>query len=234
MFRSIRSINLLRSIIVIESKSIRPLSTLNCGQFLISRPTQLLIPKNDFQPILVSSYSAGTSKKAKKNKPAVEHIGRLDLRIGKIVKVDKAPDADTLYLTKVDCGEESERSIVAGLAKFLPVDALQDKLVVVICNLKPAKLRGYLSEGMILCATNGTATEPIDPPKDARVGDIVDCENYERAPVETPRDKKRLFDPIADDLSTNEESVVCYKGSYLYIAGKGNVTVKTLKNCSII
>lgn len=86
-------------------------------------------------------------KKRKKNPPA----GRLDMRVGRIVDIQKAPDADTLYLTKVDVGGDV-RSIVAGLAKFMPEDQLLNQNVVVLCNIKPSKLRGHLSEGMIILA----------------------------------------------------------------------------------
>lgn len=172
-------------------------------------------------------------KKQKKNPPAVDHVGRLDLRVGRIVNVTKAPDADTLYLTKVDCGEGYKREIVAGLAKFIPAEELTNRLVVVLCNLKATKLRGHLSEGMILCATATDAVEPISPPENAQPGDLVHCESYDRTPVETPRSKQKLFDPIADGLATNDELVVCYNGSYLYVPGKGSVLTKTLKNTRI-
>lgn len=172
-------------------------------------------------------------KKKKNNPPAVDHVGRLDLRVGKIVEVSKAPDADTLYLTKVDCGEGYKREIVAGLAKFVPAEELANRSVVVLCNLKPSKLRGHLSEGMILCATAADSIEPIVPPENAQPGDIVHCESYDRAPVETPRNKNKLFDPIAVDLKTNDELVACYKGSHLYVPGKGSVVTKTLKNVQI-
>lgn len=172
-------------------------------------------------------------KKSKKNPPAVEHVGRLDLRVGKIVEVNKAPDADTLYLTKVDCGEGYKREIVAGLAKFVPAEELTDRLVVVLCNLKASKLRGHLSEGMILCATAADAVEPIIPPANSAPGELVHCESYDRTPVETPRNKQKLFDPIADGFKTNEELVACYNGSYLYVPGKGSILTKSLKNTRI-
>lgn len=202
------------------------------------------IDESRFQPAVAtkssihfqsSSYCTEPTKKKKpkKNPPAVEHVGRLDLRIGKVVEVNKAPDADTLYLTKVDIGGET-LSIVAGLAKFVPVDELLGKSVVVLCNLKASKLRGHLSEGMIMCAKIGEQMEPLQPPSNATPGDLVYCENYERVPVEAPRDKKKLFDPLAIDFHTNEQLVACYKGSYLYLPEKGNVTTKSLKNASIL
>lgn len=171
-------------------------------------------------------------KKQKKNPPAVEHIGRLDLRVGTVVEVDKAPDADTLYLTKVDIGGEF-LSIVAGLTKFFTVDELIGKNVIILCNLKPSKLRGHLSEGMIMCAKSDDKMELLEPPPSARPGDLVYCESYDRVPTEGGRDKKRLYDPIAPDMLTNDQSVACYKGSYLYVPEKGNIKAKSLKNAPI-
>lgn len=185
------------------------------------------------QSMIAKYCDAPKSKKAKKNPPAVDHVGRLDLRVGRIVNVDKAPDADTLYLTKVDCGEGYKREIVAGLAKFHSAEELTNRLVIVLCNLKASKLRGHLSEGMIMCATTADAIEPLIPPETAQPGDLVHCENYERTPVETPRSKQKLLDSIADELKTNDELVACYNGSYLYVPGKGSVLTKTLKNARI-
>lgn len=172
-------------------------------------------------------------KKPKKNPPAVEHIGRLDMRIGKVLEVEKAPDADTLYLTKIDIGGDI-RSIVAGLAKFMEPNQLLNQNVVVLCNIKPSKLRGYLSEGMIMCAKADDIIEPLVPPTNAQPGDLVYCENFERVPVDTPRDKKKLFDPLAADLSTNGDRVACYQSSYLYVPEKGNILAKSLKNAGIM
>lgn len=171
-------------------------------------------------------------KKQKKNAPAVEHVGRLDLRIGTVVEVNKAPDADTLYLTKVDIGSEY-LSVVAGLAKFISVDDLLGKSVVVLCNLKPSKLRGHLSEGMIMCAKKDETMEILQPPANARPGDLVYCESYDRTPVEGGRDKKRLYDPLAPDMNTNDQLIACYKESYLYVPEKGNIVTKSLKNANI-
>lgn len=178
-----------------------------------------------------SEEQPAKKKKQKKNPPAVEHVGRLDLRVGTIVEVNKAPDADTLYLTKIDIGGEF-LSIVAGLAKYIPSDELIGKNVVVLCNLKPSKLRGHLSEGMIMCAKNGDTMEVLEPPTNATPGDLVYCESYERTPA-AGRDKKRLYDPLAPDMATNNQLIACYKDSYLYIPDKGNIVTKSLKNANI-
>ena len=63
------------------------------------------------------------------------------------------PDADSLYVEKIDVGEAEPRTVVSGLVQFVPQEDLQDRLVVVLCNLKPQKMRGVESQGMLLCAS---------------------------------------------------------------------------------
>ena len=76
----------------------------------------------------------------KEDEPPVD-IGRLDLRVGHIRKASKHPDADSLYVEEIDCGEEKPRQVISGLVKFIPEAEMQDRLVVVLCNLKPSKMR---------------------------------------------------------------------------------------------
>lgn len=81
-------------------------------------------------------------------------IGRIDLRIGKIVEIQKHPDADSLYVEQIDLGEDKPRTVVSGLVKHVPIEEMKNRLVVVMCNLKPAKMRGVTSEGMVMCASS--------------------------------------------------------------------------------
>lgn len=60
---------------------------------------------------------------------------------------------------------------ITGLVKFVPIGDMRDRMVVVMCNLKPAKMRGILSEGMLMCASTHEKVEPIRPPKNAVPGD---------------------------------------------------------------
>lgn len=177
-------------------------------------------------------YCVAKKPKQKKNPPAVEHVGRLDFRIGKIIGVTVAPDAESLYLTQVDVGGEV-RSIVAGLANSMPADQLLGKNAVILCNLKAAKLRGHPSDGMIMCAKSGDKMELLVPPASASPGDLVYCEGYDRTPVETPRDKKKLYDPLADDLRTNDSLIACYKDAALYVPDKGNILATSFKGAAI-
>lgn len=79
---------------------------------------------------------------------------KLDIRVGKIIEVKKHPDADSLYVEKIDLGESSgPRTIVSGLVNYVPLSEMENRMVVVLANLKPANLRGILSHGMVLCAS---------------------------------------------------------------------------------
>lgn len=79
---------------------------------------------------------------------------RLDIRVGKIVDVQRHPDADSLYIEKIDLAEASgPRTIVSGLVNFVPIEEMKDRMVVVLANLKAANLRGVASHGMVLCAS---------------------------------------------------------------------------------
>ncbi len=77
----------------------------------------------------------------------------LNLKVGEIMSAEDHPNADKLYVLKVDLGNE-ERQLVAGLRKYFSKEELLGKHIVVVSNLQPAKLRGIESQGMLLAADN--------------------------------------------------------------------------------
>ncbi|HRY54348.1 MAG TPA: methionine--tRNA ligase [Spirochaetia bacterium] len=86
--------------------------------------------------------------------PVEERFARLvDLRVAKIVKVERHPKADKLYIETLDDGSGTERVIVSGLVPFYKEEELLGKSIVLVNNLKPAKLRGIESRGMLLAAS---------------------------------------------------------------------------------
>ncbi len=85
---------------------------------------------------------------------SIEDFGKLDFRVAKILKCEDHPNADKLYVLKIKIGDE-ERQIVSGIKKWYKPEDLVDKKVVVIYNLKPVKLRGVKSQGMVLAAEKG-------------------------------------------------------------------------------
>jgi len=64
------------------------------------------------------------------------------------------PDADSLYIEEIDVGEEAPRQVVSGLVKHIPEPEMQRRRVLVLCNLKPAAMRGVQSQAMVLAATD--------------------------------------------------------------------------------
>lgn len=103
----------------------------------------------------------------------IEAFMAMDLRVGLIKEVEDHPGADRLYLMKVDTGDRV-RQIVAGLKPYLGRDELLGSRVVVVRNLKPAKLRGEVSEGMILASDNGEGgVHIVRAAPDANPGDRV-------------------------------------------------------------
>lgn len=160
-------------------------------------------------------------------------VGRLDMRVGKIVEVSRHPDADSLYLEKIDCGESAPRTVISGLVKFIPIEEMQNRLVVVLCNLKPAKMRGILSEAMVMCASSPDKVEILAPPEGSVPGDLVHVEGYPRVPDAVMNPKKKIFETVAPDLHTNEQLVACYKEGSFQVVGKGVVKAQTLKNVNV-
>lgn len=99
--------------------------------------------------------------------------------------MSKHPEAESLYVEKIDLGEAttrlviiiarkvsisykagftfSTRTVVSGLVNFVPEAEMQDRMVVVLCNLKPCKLKGIESSGMVLCASRDDPDKAVEP-----------------------------------------------------------------------
>ncbi|KAF5275862.1 hypothetical protein FQR65_LT04100 [Abscondita terminalis] len=167
------------------------------------------------------------------DKPEIIDVGRLDLRIGKIEHVQKHPDADTLYVLKISCGEDKPRTVCSALVKFIPIEELQNINVLMLCNLKSVKMRGITSEAMIMCASRPDAIEVLIPPAGCKPGEEVHCSGYTRNPDLIMNPKKKIFETVVPDLSTNDLLQACYKGVPFNVPGKGIIMAKTLINCPI-
>merc|ERR1711923_369300 len=159
-----------------------------------------------------------------KSEPEEVSTYRLDIRIGKIVEVSCHPDAEKLYVEKIDLGEPSPRTIVSGLVDFVPEEKMLNRMVVVLCNLKPAKMRGVESCGMVLCSSRAEPkeVEPLGVPEGAAVGDRVTVEGEkEGEPDEVLNPKKKVWEKLAVDLATDGNGLAQWQGNALEIKGKG-------------
>lgn len=162
---------------------------------------------------------------------------KLDIRIGKIVEVSKHPEADSLYVEKIDLGEEQPRTIVSGLVNYVPIEEMQDRMVLVLCNLKAAKMRGIESQGMVLCASQDEpkAVEPLQPPANAKPGERVIVENYQDGePDAVLNPKKKVWEKLQVDLKTSSDLIAQWQGNNLITLSDGGlITCKSLKNVPI-
>jgi len=177
------------------------------------------------------------TKEKKEVKPKEEelpvNIGLLDLRVGHIRKATKHPDADALYVEEVDVGEEKPRTVISGLVKFIPEPEMQDRMAVLLCNLKPSKMRGIMSEAMVMCASTPDKVEILAPPPGSKPGDLVQVEGFPRDPnMSQLNPKKKIFETVAPDLKINAEKQATYKGT-LWTVNNQAITSQTLVDVNI-
>lgn len=99
-----------------------------------------------------------------------DDFDKIDLRVGEIIKAEKHPKADKLLVFQVKMGTE-KRQIISGVAEHFTPDEMLGKKVAVVANLKPRKLRGLESKGMILFADNGDKLELVKT--DAPDGEVI-------------------------------------------------------------
>jgi methionine--tRNA ligase beta chain len=141
---------------------------------------------------------------------------KVDIRVGKIVKVWNHASADKLFCEEIDVGEESgPREIASGLREFYSLEDMQDRLVLVVCNLKSAKIVGFNSNGMVLAAKaeDGSKVELITPPEGSTVGERVFIEGLTGEPFSAAQmKKKKTWDVVAKELRTGEDGVATWQG----------------------
>ena len=84
---------------------------------------------------------------------------KVDIRVAEIKACEDLPGADKLYKLTIDIGEE--RTIVAGIKQYYSKEELIGKKIAVVANLEPRKLRGVMSHGMLLAASNEESTSIV-------------------------------------------------------------------------
>ncbi|MGO2295107.1 MAG: methionine--tRNA ligase [Psychroflexus halocasei] len=101
-----------------------------------------------------------------------DDFSKLDIRVGEIISAEKMPKAKKLLILKVNIGHET-RTIVSGIAEHYKAEEIIGKKVSVVVNLKPIKLRGTLSEGMILMGDNGKNLSFVSPENELDAGSQI-------------------------------------------------------------
>jgi methionyl-tRNA synthetase len=106
------------------------------------------------------------------------------LKVAKIIKIERHPDAQKLYIESISLGAE-ERTIVSGLVPYYKEEELLGKNIILVSNLKPAKLRGIMSNGMLLAASAEGAVEVLFAPE-AEPGSDVVLKGFTAPPADAP------------------------------------------------
>lgn len=173
-----------------------------------------------FPRIVEETPKAEVPEKPKQNKPlAKEDVpAAMDIRAAKILEVADHPDATSLYVLKVDAGEGEARTICSGLKASYKPEELKGKTILLFANLKPAPLRGIMSNGMLFAGD--TDEEHVcrlaTPPEEAKPGDRAVFHGITPA-AESRTLKVKDFEKIV--LEAKEKNVCC-EGNALEINGK--------------
>ena len=164
-------------------EEILPFSSLSPG--ILVSGTELPKPNPLFPKILVSTADGENVKNQKHEKSsinteldknqwiAIDEFQKMELKVGRIKSCSKVEKSNKLLCSEVDLGETRLRSIVSGAAEFYTPGEMIDRQVLVVANLKPVKLMGHISEGMILFSDDKGKLVLIEAPEHVNPGVIV-------------------------------------------------------------
>ncbi|KAL9254454.1 putative methionine--tRNA ligase [Drosera capensis] len=180
------------------------------------------------------SKKSGSDTKSTSASDTEISIARLDIRVGLIRNVQQHANADTLYVEEIDVGEDAPRTVVSGLVNYIPIEQMQDRKVCVLCNLKPATMRGIKSHAMVLAASDSehTMVELVDPPVDAVIGERVTFPGFEGEPDGVLNPKKKMWETLQVDLNTDANLVARFK-DIPFTTSAGVCKVSSIVNGSI-
>jgi len=172
--------------------------------------------------VAAEKVAASTAQAMKDPKDDYEGppITALDIRVGKITKVYEHPEADKLYVEEIDVGEDEPRTIASGLKPYLKQEDMENRMVLVLCNLKARKMVGIPSHGMVLCASDEDHSDVrlVSPPVDATIGERVTVPDFEfegddaEPYKENKIGKKKVFEKIAPYLLTSKYGIPEFLG----------------------
>lgn len=225
---------------------------------------------------VAAAVSAGVPGVEKKEKPKKEKQPKqpknapapdkpfspalIDLRVGHILKAINHPNADSLYVSTIDCGDapgtdntsEYEgkivRTVCSGLNGLVPLEEMQGRKIVAVCNLKPVTMRGIKSAAMVLAASPRLApgeedhhagpVELVNPPEGAEAGERVYFEGFEGEPEPVLNPKKKVWDDCQVGFTTTDAKIVGFepaKIEKLKDSGKTDVALLKTKQgtCSV-
>jgi aminoacyl tRNA synthase complex-interacting multifunctional protein 1 len=174
----------------------------------------------------------------------------IDLRVGHILKAIKHPEADSLYVSTIAMGDKegtedtSEyegqvvRTVCSGLNGLVPLEEMQGRKVVVVCNLKPVKMRGVKSCAMVLAASprlkegeedhHAGPVELVTPPEGSKAGERVFFEGWKGEPDGVLNPKKgRVWETIQPGFTTTADLEICFDAGVVKELSKDGEEPKT-------
>lgn len=133
-----------------------------------------MVPQGRYAPSMSENESneAGATPEGPPEIPtiSIDAFAAVELRTGCVVSAAPHPDADRLLVMQVDVGEESPRQIIAGIRAHWEPEDLVGRTLIICCNLKPARLRGLESQGMMLAVTGDDRVWPLGIEGDVNPG----------------------------------------------------------------
>jgi aminoacyl tRNA synthase complex-interacting multifunctional protein 1 len=173
----------------------------------------------------------------------------IDLRVGHILKAIKHPEADSLYVSTIAMGDKAGtddtaeyegqvvRTVCSGLNGLVPLEEMQGRKVVVVCNLKPVKMRGVKSCAMVLAASprlpegeedhHGGPVELVTPPAEAQAGERVFFEGWRGEPEGVLNPKKKVWETIQPGFTTTADLEVGFDAGVVKELSKEGEEPKT-------
>ncbi|KAG8527446.1 uncharacterized protein KY384_007598 [Bacidia gigantensis] len=190
-------------------------------------------PAKNIQPSTKKEKKVKEPKQAKAAPapaPAPLSPRLIDLRVGHIVKAIHHPDADSLYVSTIACGDspntentfeyegQTVRTVCSGLNGLVPLEEMQGRKIVAVCNLKPVTMRGIKSAAMVLAASprlkegevddHKGPVELVDPPEGTSAGERLSFEGWEGEPEGQLNPKKKIFETLQPGFTTTQEGRV--------------------------
>lgn len=188
----------------------------------------------------------------------------IDLRVGHILKCVQHPDAEKLYVSTMAVGDapgtdntseyegQVVRTVCSGLNGLIPLEEMQNRKIIAVCNLKPVTMRGIKSAAMVLAASprgddsHGGPVELVNPPEGSTAGERVYFEGWEGEPEAVLNPKKKIWETVQPGFTTTDDLVAAFeveavgvlkeqgKTGVGLLRTKGGVcTVKSLKGATI-
>jgi aminoacyl tRNA synthase complex-interacting multifunctional protein 1 len=166
----------------------------------------------------------------------------IDLRVGHILRAVNHPNADSLYVSTIDCGDapgtdntsldeetgKTVRTVCSGLNGLIPLAEMQNRKIVAVCNLKPVTMRGIKSAAMVLAASprveeggdsHAGPVELVNPPADAPAGERITFQGWsEGEPEKQLNPKKKLWETFQPGFTTTEDLEVAFDSSAVPVA----------------